>query len=296
MIEASLDWAGAPRKNSAAPIHAKVSTHTIVQWISLVGSGLIASAFAKHNASLLAIKQAKKMRGHTMSTLTNYERNDAATLGASVITTEEAALLASARTGDSTAFECLVMPHWDALLSVTQRILRNREDAEDAVQTAFLDAFRNLNAFHGRSRFSSWLTRIAMNAAFLRLRVSRRKRETPLDEVTETGEARTRRHLVETRLNPEQEYLSKENRVLLEKALKKLRPLYVEVLHLHSVQELSAKETARMLELPLGTVKARLYRARTKLARHVQLVVTRRSSRGSIRNDRVGGIAPGDTL
>ena len=218
-----------------------------------------------------------------MSAVTNYELSDAAIVGSSFIPTEESTLLASARAGDSAAFECLVMPHWDALLRVTQRILRNREDAEDAVQTAFLDAFRNLNGFHGRSRFSSWLTRIAMNAALMRLRVSRRKRETSLDEVTETGEARATVHLVETRLNPEQEYLSKEGRVLLAKGLKKLRPLHAEVLHLRNVQELSAKETARLLQLPVGTVKARLHRARTKLARHVH-IVTRKRHRGIVRS------------
>jgi RNA polymerase sigma-70 factor (ECF subfamily) len=123
-----------------------------------------------------------------------------------------------------------------------------------------------------------------MNAAFMRLRVSRRKRETSLDELTEIGEARTRFHLVEKRLNPEQEYLSKEDRVLLERGLKKLRPLYVEVLHLRNLQELSTKETARILELPVGTVKARLHRARTKLIRHVQSIVTRKGPRGSVRN------------
>jgi RNA polymerase sigma-70 factor (ECF subfamily) len=219
-----------------------------------------------------------------MSAATNYELNHAATIAPSFITSKEETLLASARAGDSTAFECLVMPHWDALLRVTQRILRNREDAEDAVQTAFLDAFRNLNGFHGRSRFSSWLTRIAMNAALMRLRVSRRKRETSLDEVTETGEAWASLRLVETRPNPEQEYLSQEGRILLERGLKKLRPLYVEVLHLRGVQELSAKETARILELPVGTVKARLHRARTKLTRHVQSIVTRRRPRGSVGN------------
>lgn len=219
-----------------------------------------------------------------MSAATNYELNDAATLAPPFITSEEATLLASARAGDSTAFECLVMPHWDSLLRVTQRILRNREDAEDAVQTAFLDAFRNLSGFGGRSRFSSWLTRIAMNAALMRLRMSRRKKETSLDEVTGTGEARASFHLVETRLNPEQEFLSREGRALLEKALRKLRPRYVEVLHLRDVQELSAKETARILELPVGTVKARLHRARTKLTRHVQSMVTQEGHRRRFKN------------
>ena len=219
-----------------------------------------------------------------MSAATNYELNAAATVGPSFITSEEATLLASARAGDSAAFEGLVMPHWNALLRATQRILRNREDAEDAVQTAFLDAFRNLNGFRGRSRFSSWLTRIAMNAALMRLRVSRQKRETSFDEVADTDGAQSKFYPVETRPNPEQEYLSKEGRVLFEEGLKKLGRLDVEVLHLRNVQELSAKETARILELPLGTVKARLHRARTKLARHVQSIVTRKRHRRSVGN------------
>jgi RNA polymerase sigma-70 factor, ECF subfamily len=231
-----------------------------------------------------------------MSAATNYELNHAATVGPSFITSEEAALLESARAGDSTAFECLVMPHWDALLRVTQRILRNREDAEDAVQTAFLDAFRHLNGFRGHSRFSSWLTRIAMNAALMRLRVSRRKRETSLDEVADADGAQSKLHPVETRLNPEQAYLSKEGRVLLQKGLKKLGPLYMEVLHLRSEQELSVKEAARILGLPVGTVKARLHRARTKLSHHVQSIVMRKRPHGSVRNQRVGVLATLDAL
>lgn len=215
-----------------------------------------------------------------MSAATNYP----VIMATPFIGGEEAILLESARAGDSAAFEGLVMPHWDALLRITQGILRNREDAEDAVQTALLDAFRNLDGFHGRSRFSSWLTRIAMNAAFMRLRVSRRKRETSLDEVTEPGETRARFHPVETRPNPEQEYLSKEGRLLLEKGLKKLKPLDSEVLHLRGLQELSAKETARILELPVRTVKSRLHRARTKLARHVESIATHKRRRGSAPN------------
>lgn len=219
-----------------------------------------------------------------MSAGANYELNDVATVGSSFVAGQEATLLASARAGDPAAFECLVMPHWDALLRVTQRILGNREDAEDAVQTAFLDAFRNLNGFHGHSRFSSWLTRIAMNAAFMRLRVHRRKRETSLDEISETGKAWARLHPVETKPNPEQEYLSKEARVLFEEGLKKLKPRDVEVLHLRGVQGLSTKETARILQLPVNSVKSRLHRARTKLTGHVQAIVTCRRHRGNVRN------------
>jgi RNA polymerase sigma-70 factor, ECF subfamily len=218
-----------------------------------------------------------------MLAATNYELNGAISVQTSFITGEEATLLASAKAGDPASFERLVMPHCEALLGVTQRILRNREDAEDAVQTAFLDAFCNLDRFHGRSRFSSWLTRIAINAALMRLRVSRRKRETSLDEVNETGKGWARIRPVETRPNPEQEYLSKESRGLLEKGLRKLRPIDIEVLHLRGVQELSAKETARILELPVSRVKSRLHRARTKLARHVQSLVTCKRHRESVR-------------
>ena len=133
-----------------------------------------------------------------MSAALTYERNDARNVRPSFIASEEATLLASARAGDLAAFESLVMPHWRPLLRLTERILRNREDAEDAVQTAFLDAFRNLRGFQERSRFSSWLMRIAINAAFMRLRVTRRKRETSLDEVAETDGGRVGFHLVET--------------------------------------------------------------------------------------------------
>src|SRR5215469_9050851 len=109
----------------------------------------------------------------------------------SLVTKEEENLLACARAGDTVAFASLVMPHRDGILRLTQRILRNREDAEDAVQTAFLDALRHLDGFQGRSRFSSWLTRIALNAAFMRLRSNRRRTETSLDEIFQRDTAAT---------------------------------------------------------------------------------------------------------
>ena len=210
-----------------------------------------------------------------MSVVPTHGRYGVANVKSSFVTGEEATLLESARAGDPAAFESLVMPHWDALLRVTQRILRNREDAEDAVQSALLDAFRNLDGFQGRSRFSSWLTRIAMNAALMRLRVIRRSRETSLDETPDTDTPQARFHPVDTRPNPEQEYMSKEKRDLLENGLNRLAPLHSEVLYLLGLQELSAKEAARLLAVPVGTVKARLHRARTKLARHVQSMPAR---------------------
>jgi RNA polymerase sigma-70 factor, ECF subfamily len=201
----------------------------------------------------------------------------------SLVTKEEENLLACALAGDTAAFASLVMPHRDGILRLTQRILRNREDAEDAVQTAFLDAFRHLDAFQGRSRFSSWLSRIAMNAAFMKLRTSRRKNEASLDEMVER-ETAARFEVAEGRPNPEQEYSLKEVRLLLAKAIDRLGPLYVEVLHMFHVQELPAKEAARILGVPVGTVKARLHRARSRLRRHLQSMLARRRRPGIAKN------------
>src|SRR5215470_4576923 len=201
----------------------------------------------------------------------------------SLVTSDEENLLACARAGDTAAFASLVMPHRDGILRLTQRVLRNREDAEDAVQTAFLDALLHLHSFEGRSRFSSWLTRIALNAAFMRLRLSRRRTETSLDEMVERDTA-AGFQVAEARPNPEQECSVIEARVLLAQALDRLGPLYGEVLHMFHVQELSAKETARILGVPVGTVKARLHRARSRLSRHVQSMLVRRSRPGIVKN------------
>jgi RNA polymerase sigma factor (sigma-70 family) len=189
----------------------------------------------------------------------------------SFVTEEETNLLACARAGDGAAFARLVMPHRDGMLRLTQRILRNREDAEDAVQTALLDAFRHLDSFQGRSRISSWLTRIAMNAAFLRLRSTRRRGETSLDEIMERNTP-ARFQVLDVRANPEQECSMKEARVLLANALDRLGPLYRDVLHMLHTQELPTKEVARMLGVPVGTVKARLHRARSRLTRNLQSI------------------------
>jgi len=193
----------------------------------------------------------------------------------SLVTNEEESLLACARAGDAAAFASLVMPHRDGILRLTQGILRNREDAEDAVQTAFLDALRHLDSFQGRSRFSSWLTRIALNAAFMRLRSARRRTEMSLDEMFQRDTA-GRLQVVDARSNPEQECSVNEARVVLAKAIDRLGPLYSEVLHMFHVQELSATEAARILGVPVGTVKARLHRARSRLSRHLQSMLVRR--------------------
>jgi RNA polymerase sigma-70 factor, ECF subfamily len=182
---------------------------------------------------------------------------------------EEQRLLACARAGDSEAFEKLVKPHWGALLRVTQRILRNREDAEDAVQTALLHAWCRLDAFQGRSRFSSWLIRIAINVAFMRLRANRRKDEVSFEDLALVG-TEVGFHVVESRPNPEQELSAKEVLSLVESALGRLKPRHLEVFEMSVAQEMTGIEAARILNVSVTTVKSRLYRARTVLSRFLQ--------------------------
>lgn len=206
------------------------------------------------------------------------------------LTDEEEDLLVFARAGDAAAFASLVMPHRDRILRLVQRILRNREDAEDAVQTAFLEAMRHLGSFEGRSRFSSWLTRIALNSAFIRLRSCRRRTEMSLDEILQSDNA-AGLQAVEGRPNPEQECSINEVRLLIAEAIDRLGPLYSEVLHMFHVQELSEKEVARILGMPVGTVKTRLRRARSRLSRHLQSMLVHRR-RPAIAKNRCTAFTP----
>jgi len=114
--------------------------------------------------------------------------------------------------------------------------------------------------------------------------------------MVEGGEAPVRVHPIDTRLNPEQECSAKEVRHLFDKALDRLSPLYAEVLHLRDVRELSAKEAAQILELPVGTVKARLHRARFKLTRHMQSMLAHKRQRTSVRNQRVRALMSREPL
>ncbi|HTF32220.1 MAG TPA: sigma-70 family RNA polymerase sigma factor [Myxococcota bacterium] len=95
----------------------------------------------------------------------------------------DAALLARLRSGESAAFEELVRDHGARLLGVAKRLLRHDEDARDAVQDAFFSAFRGLEKFEGEARLSTWLHRIVVNAALMKLRTRRRKPEAPIDDL-----------------------------------------------------------------------------------------------------------------
>jgi RNA polymerase sigma-70 factor (ECF subfamily) len=180
----------------------------------------------------------------------------------------DGALVAAAKCGESHAFEKLVFRHERRVFAVAQRITHNREDAEDVVQESFHKAFRHLNDFQEKSRFSTWLTRIAMNEAFMLLRRRRGVLEvlpdSPDDGVKPVSEA-----FVDQSPSPEESCLRRERAELLTQAINRLGPKIRRTILLRDIEERSAEETAQILGTSINAVKARLFHGRRKLRRTV---------------------------
>jgi RNA polymerase sigma factor (sigma-70 family) len=179
-------------------------------------------------------------------------------------------LLADAKIGHTAAFDELCKRHAKKLFYITYRITRNREDAEDAVQESFLGAFMHLKSFDGRSQFSTWLTRIAMNAALMKLRRNRASREVPIEEPVESGD-RWQQRAADSTLNPEERYAEQERETILREAVAKLRPKIRKVVEIHRLQESPLGETAKVLGISLAAAKGRMFHARAALRKTSQL-------------------------
>lgn len=183
-----------------------------------------------------------------------------------VVRDRESALVASAQCGNPAAFEELVRRYQSRILRLTYMITRNREDAEDAMQEAFLKAFTHLPGFRGNSRFYTWLVRVAINEALLQLRRRRRcLKRISLDEPIEGDSGLVPRELEDWRPNPEDKYARAEIGNILDGLLDRLKPKNGIVLVLRDLEELSIRETARELGLSVPAVKTRLLRARLAL-------------------------------
>jgi RNA polymerase sigma-70 factor, ECF subfamily len=153
------------------------------------------------------------------------------------------------------------------------RLLGNNEDAEDAVQEGVLAALRNLHRFEGRAQLSTWLTRIVVNAALMRLRTRNAHEFDPIDEpVTRQGGVRLSDLLVDGRPNPEEVCVRTEERRIMKQGLKSLSRSQRRALSLHDFEGMTTKEAARALGLCEGTVKSQVHRARQRLSQHVRRV------------------------
>ena len=179
----------------------------------------------------------------------------------------EEQLIAAAKSGRRAPFGELCERHMKRVSCVTRRITRNREDAEDAAQECFLNAFVHLKDFEGRSQFASWLTRIAVNAALMKLRKKRGAREVPMDEPNPSFESVAQREFRDGAPDPEERCSAGERRRIVKSAISGLRPGARSVVELHQLQEHSLIETAQILGISTAAVKARMFHARVALHR-----------------------------
>jgi RNA polymerase sigma-70 factor (ECF subfamily) len=178
---------------------------------------------------------------------------------------DESRLVTEAKKGSEEAFRILSERHAQRMLRAAHRITRSREDAEDAVQDALTAAFIHLGSFDGRSAFSTWLTRIVINSALMIRRKDGKRPRVSTDDLNTAGKERLSRQLPANSPNPEQSYLEMERRVLLNRAIRALRPRVRAALEFSQLQENSLNDTARFLGISLAATKGRVFQARLAL-------------------------------
>lgn len=178
---------------------------------------------------------------------------------------DEAPLVLRAKAGDDTAFADLVKHYERRIFRLAKNITQNDEDAEDVLQESFMKSYENLDRFQGNSKFYTWLVRIAVNEALMKLRKRKSDKSVSLDEQLDTGEDTLVREIAVWDDDPEQKYSQDELRSILDNAVSSLEPIYSTVFQLRDVEELSTEETAEVLGISVPAVKSRLLRARLQL-------------------------------
>src|ERR1700733_2506702 len=178
---------------------------------------------------------------------------------------EEYEFLSAAKRGDSAAFDNLCEQSTSMVFRVALRMMRNNEDAEDVVQESFQQAFVHLKTFKGDSRFSTWVSRIAINAALMKLRKKKRLRDVSLDESAEAEQWSSRMEVKDQGLNPEQLYAQKEQQRMLSEAMNELTPATRKAIELRDLEERSTEETARILGITAAALKGGVFHGREKL-------------------------------
>ena len=183
----------------------------------------------------------------------------------SLASVEEITLVTQAREGDTRAFGELVRRYEGKIFRLAQHITQNREDAEDVLQETFMKAYEHLDQFKGDSKFYTWIVRIAVNQALMKLRRRKTDKSVSLDEQIDTGEDTIVREIAAWEENPEQRFSREELGEVLDSAIQSLEPLYRSVFVLRDIEEMSTEETAEALNLSIPAVKSRLLRARLQL-------------------------------
>ena len=178
---------------------------------------------------------------------------------------DEHDFVSRAQAGDNDAFATLVERYQNRIYRLAKNITQNDEDAEDVLQEAFLKAYSHLDTFQRNAKFYTWIVRIAVNEALMKLRKRRTDRSVPLDEPVDTGEETVNREIAVWEDNPEQRYSREEIQQILDNAVEELKPDFRAVFVLRDIEELSTEETAAALGISIPAVKSRLLRARLAL-------------------------------
>jgi RNA polymerase sigma-70 factor (ECF subfamily) len=180
---------------------------------------------------------------------------------------DEVRLIAGMKAGDEAAFETVVRVYGGRMLAVARRFLQQEQDAQDAVQDAFLSAFRAIDEFQGQSRLSTWLHRIVVNASLMKIRARRRRAERSIDDLL--PKFRQDGHRAETQSQWAVSYdtavADRETRELVRHSIDQLPDAHRTVLLLRDIEGHNTEETAELLGISSGAVKTRLHRARQAL-------------------------------
>jgi RNA polymerase sigma-70 factor (ECF subfamily) len=220
------------------------------------------------------------MRNNFQSSPVNEMNNPKVTAAAPAHSRTDEDLVAAAKRGDELALETLIKRYRPRIFAVALRYAGVHEDAEDIVQQTFQKVFVYLHNFQGKSSFSTWVTRIAINESLMLLRKSRGSREVSIEGSCSEDATSPGREIFNSSPNPEMSYLQREAGQILFSAIAQLKPKLRVVLELKELRELSGYDTARHIGVSLSAVKARVFHGRKKL---------RKLLRGSLRAPRVSG-------
>jgi RNA polymerase sigma factor (sigma-70 family) len=182
---------------------------------------------------------------------------------------EDSTLIRQALAGDQKAYHKLRLKYYMPIFKLINRMIRNREEVEDLTQEAFIKAFTSLASFNEEYSFSTWLYKIATNNAIDQVR--KRKLQTfSINKPIETDENDYSFELPDTDPEPDQEMIAAQRKKMLEEAMNSLPAKYRQVILMRHVDEKEYQEISKILKLPLGTVKAHIFRARELLYKRLR--------------------------
>jgi RNA polymerase sigma-70 factor (ECF subfamily) len=178
-------------------------------------------------------------------------------------------LIKKALAGNESAYRVLLNRHKEAIYRLILKIVRNQEEAQDLVQETFMKAFGSLSSYKCQYRFTTWLYKIAANSCIDFLR-KRRLVSVSLDQPLETKDGEVTIELPDWTYNPEADWASREKSLSIDAAIDTLPKKYREVIVFRHKQDKSYEEIAQILDIPVGTVKARIFRARELLKKKLK--------------------------